>query len=72
LADVFRQTIVRICQNENPWRLSSLSCLCHFKRKSELSEARTSHNQPPHFHQRGGFLLCSIADPKKLDVGTPD
>jgi hypothetical protein len=43
LADVFWQTVVRISQNENPWPLFLL-CFFHFMRKSELSEARTSHN----------------------------
>jgi hypothetical protein len=47
LADIFRQTIVRISQNENPWRLFLL-CFFHLKRKSELSEARTSHNHCAH------------------------
>ena len=35
LADIFRQTIVRISQNENPWRRSSLSCSCHSRRDTD-------------------------------------
>jgi hypothetical protein len=47
LADIFRQTIVRISQNENPGRLSLL-CFFHLKRKSELSAAPTLHNHYTH------------------------
>ncbi len=47
LADVFRQTVVRISQNENSLQLFLL-CFFHLKRKSELSEARTSHNHCAH------------------------
>ena len=47
LADIFRQTVVRIGQNENSLQLFLL-CFFHLKRKSELSEARTSHNHCAH------------------------
>ena len=35
LANVFRQTIVRISQNENPRRRSSLPCFCHSRRDTD-------------------------------------